>query len=525
MLTTLPWRIWMSRNLIIVLGDQLNQEVVVPPDFDACRDMLWMAESAVEARRVWSHKARLVFFISAMRHFRDQLRAEGLPLIYAQSRDKSLEDLLDEQLANHRPQRVMLTRPGDWHVLQALQNVVSRHNLVLEIREDAHFLCSLAEFTSWAEGRKQWRMEHFYRHMRRQTHTLINEAGEPCGGQWNFDQQNRRAFGRNGPGFIPQPVAVPPDELTQDVICYVNQEFSDHPGSLDAFDWPVNREQSLAALHDFIEHRLPVFGDFQDAMWTGQTWLFHSRLSAAMNLHLLAPHEVIRAAVKAYEEGHAPLASVEGFVRQILGWREFVRGLYWLKMPDWQEQNYFGHSRPLPDWYWSGETEMECLRDALDSTLRTGYAHHIQRLMVTGLFSLLLGVAPSEVEAWFHAIYVDAVSWVELPNTLGMSQFADGGALASKPYLASGAYIQRMSNACEHCRFNPKQRIGDNACPFTVLYWNFLDEQRLRLQSVPRFAMQLKNLDRISAEELHRISRQAESIRESIYSSADPTLA
>lgn len=500
------------RQLIIILGDQLNLDCVLPDNYDPAQDGLWMAESGVEARRVWSHKARIALFFSAMRHFRDAVIAAGHPLEYLQSDSENLAPLLAASL-REKPQKVVLTRPGDWHVLEELKEVLEASGIPWALREDPHFISTPLQFGEWAEGRKEMRMEYFYRGLRQQTGYLMTENGKPEGDRWNFDADNRRSFGKQGPGFLPPIRSTPPDDLTRKVLTEVEQRFSNHPGKLETFDWPVTREDALETLQAFVTDRLPMFGTYQDAMWLGETWLFHSRLAAALNLHLLDPREVIDAAITAYREGKAPLAATEGFVRQILGWREFVRGLYWLKMPDWKDANFFEAQNPLPDFYWTGETEMACLRDALRSTLDTGYAHHIQRLMVTGLFALLLGVRPTDVEAWFHAIYVDAVSWVELPNTVGMSQFADGGALASKPYVASGSYIDRMSNSCPQCPYQPKERHGENACPFTVLYWDFLSRHETKLRPLRRMAMQLRNLDRLSAEERLNIRENANEIR------------
>jgi deoxyribodipyrimidine photolyase-related protein len=286
-----------------------------------------------------------------------------------------------------------------------------------------------------------------------------------------------------------------------------------HPGSLAAFDWPVTPADARAALDDFLAHRLPLFGRYQDAIWTGEPWLYHSRLAQALNMKLLDPRDVIAGAERAWREGRAPLEAAEGFIRQVIGWREYVRGIYWQFMPDYLDRNALGAEQPLPHLYWTGATEMNCLRDAVGQTLTHGYAHHIQRLMVTGLFALLFGVEPTRVHEWYLAAYVDAVEWVELPNTLGMSQFADGGVMASKPYCATGAYLDRMSNACKGCRFDPKQATGPDACPFTTLYWDFLARHERLLAKNPRMTMQLKNVARKPAADLRAIRRQADDLR------------
>ena len=322
------------------------------------------------------------------------------------------------------------------------------------------------------------------------------------------------SFGHKGPGLVPPPTRFPPDEITQQVIALVNVRFASHPGTLDDFAWPVTRAQAQTALAEFVTHRLPDFGRYQDAMWEGQAWLYHSHLSAAMNLKLLDPREVIAATLDAFAAGRVPLAATEGFVRQILGWREYVRGIYFTQMPGYLHKNELAAHEPLPAFYWTGDTDMACLRDVIRQTLRLGYAHHIQRLMVTGLYALLLGVTPQQVHEWYLSVYVDAIEWVELPNTLGMSQFADGGLLGSKPYAASGKYIQRMSNHCQGCRFDPAVSVGPSACPFTTLYWDFLLRHESRLSKNPRMVMQVKNLSRLSAEQKADISAQAARLRD-----------
>jgi len=339
------------------------------------------------------------------------------------------------------------------------------------------------------------------------------DGTEPVGGQWNFDAANRRALPKSGPATLPPPRAFAPDRTTTEVITLVRERFAGHPGSLDNFSWPVTSATAQSALEDFIEQRLPRFGDYQDAMWAGEPWLYHSRLSAAMNLKLLDPRAVITAAEDACRRGLAPLNAVEGFIRQILGWREYVRGIYWHLMPDYLERNALAAHAPLPGFYWTGDTAMRCLSDAVRQTLAHGYAHHIQRLMVTGLFGLLLGVDPKAMHEWYLAMYVDAVEWVELPNTLGMSQYADGGVMGSKPYIASGNYLNRMSNYCAQCPFNPRHAVGETACPYTTLYWDFLSRHESVLADNPRMALQLRNLARKPASERAAIADKADALR------------
>ena len=387
-----------------------------------------------------------------------------------------------------------------------------RADTPLDVLEDRHFLCNNARFAAHVRGKRSLRMEYFYREMRRE-HGVLMEGKQPCGGEWNFDADNRESFGPSGPGFLSPPTRFAPDSITKEVIELVGVRFKDHPGQAEPFGWPVTRAQALEALQAFIDERLEHFGRWQDAMWTGEPWLYHAHLASALNLKLLDPREVIAAAESAWRQGQVPLPSAEGFIRQILGWREYVRGIYWLKMPEYADMNALAAHHDLPGWYWTGETPMRCLAQAIGQTLRHGYAHHIQRLMVTGLFALLYGVEPRQVHGWYLSVYVDAVEWVELPNTLGMSQYADGGLLASKPYIASGRYIERMSDHCRGCQFDPGQRTGERACPFTTLYWDFLIRHETRFATHPRLALQVKNLARIAPAERRAIAERASDIR------------
>ena len=514
------------RHLVLVLGDQLGREASAFDGFDAAQDAVWMAEVAEESTHVASSKQRSVLFLSAMRHFAADLRADAVPLHYREldhpASTGTLAGELAAAIARWRPAALVMTAPGDWRVLQALRAVAAAHGLALDLRDDRHFYSTVRDFTAHARGRKQLRLEYFYREQR-QRHRVLMDGDKPIGGQWNFDADNRQAFGRDGPGAVPPPSRFAPDALTQAVIQLVETRLADHPGQAAPFGWPVTRPQALQALDDFITHRLPQFGQWQDAMWAGEPWLYHAHLAAAMNLKLLNPREVVARAEATYHAGQAPLAAVEGFIRQVLGWREYVRGIYWTQMPAYAERNALDAQAPLPAFYWTGDTPMACLRDAIGQTLQHGYAHHIQRLMVTGLYALLLGVRPQQVHAWYLAVYVDAVEWVELPNTLGMSQFADGGPaaglppgvglMASKPYAATGKYIQRMSNHCAGCRFKPEQSTGDAACPFTTLYWDFLGRHEALLAHNPRMALQVKNLARLSPDTRAAIALRAEAIR------------
>ena len=504
------------RTLVIVLGDQLDLDAAAFDGFDPAHDAVWMAEAAEESTHVWSSKQRTALFLSAMRHFAQALRAANRPLHYMRLDDPgnrgSLPAELQATLVALAPQRVLMTAPGDWRVWHAIKAVVEGAGLALELCDDRHFYTTVREFEAHAKGRKQLRLEYFYRELR-QRHRVLMDGDKPAGGQWNFDADNRETFGRAGPGALPARATFPPDAITREVIELVNERFAQHPGTLDSFAWPVTREQALQALHCFVEERLPLFGRFEDALWPGEPWLYHSQLSAALNLKLLTAREVVQAAEAAFRAGHVPLQSAEGFIRQILGWREFVRGIYWTQMPAYAERNALEAQQDLPAWYWTGQTDMACLRDAISQTLAHGYAHHIQRLMVTGLYALLLGVQPRQVHEWYLAVYVDAVEWVELPNTLGMSQYGDGGLMASKPYVATGKYIQRMGGPCASCRYDPALRTGERACPYTTLYWDFLMRHEALLAKNARMGLQLKNVARLDDAERQAVVQRAQAIR------------
>jgi deoxyribodipyrimidine photolyase-related protein len=506
-----------TRNLILVLGDQLDPDSAAFDGFDPKRDVVWMAEVAEESTHVQSSRPRIALFLSAMRHFRDALRLAKRTVDYteldAAGNAGTLAGELKRAIARRKPERLVLTEAGDWRVARALEAAAEAAGVALEVRTDRHFFSTIDDFRAHAVGRKQLRLEFYYRELRRKHGVLLDAEGGPEGGEWNYDHDNRGSFGRGGPGKLPAPVSFPPDAITREVLALVARRFPKHPGRLEAFDWAVTPEDAHRALKDFIQHRLADFGQYQDAMWSAEPWLYHSRLAAAMNLKLIAPREVVRAAEEAYRAKRVPLASAEGFIRQILGWREYVRGVYWMHMPGYLDRNALKATGDLPAFYWTGDCEMACLQAAIGQTLELGYAHHIQRLMVTGLYALMLGVDPKQVHAWYLAVYVDAVEWVELPNTIGMSQYADGGVMASKPYVATGKYIQRMGNHCAGCRFDPAQSTGAEACPFTTLYWDFLLRHERLLAANQRMALQVKNLARLDAATRTQIRAQADALR------------
>ena len=494
----------MSR-LYLILGDQLHPDPhPLLVDFDPRSDRLLMIEAPEESSHVWSHRARSALFLAAMRHRAAAFRAAGQALTYlqlAQHPHPSLAAALASEIGSARA--VCLLEPGDRRVQAALQAVCDRAGVALQIRPDPHFLCSPQDFLAWAGERRTLRMEYFYR-WQRQRHAILMHDGQPLGGQWNFDADNRQAFGRQGPGLLPAPPHFAPDALTQGALADVQAHFPGHPGELATFGWPVTPAQAEAALNDFVRHRLPEFGRWQDAMWSGQPFLWHSLLSAALNLKLLDPRRVIAATVAAHAAGNVPLAAAEGFIRQIIGWREFVRGIYHRHADELASANQYAHQQPLPAWFWTGHTHAACLAAAIGQTLQHGYAHHIQRLMILGNFALLAGLDPRQVADWFLAVYVDAVAWVEEPNTLGMALHAWPG-MTSKPYCASGAYIARMSDYCRGCRYQPQTRSGPQACPFTTFYWDFLERHAPRLRNNPRMTLPLKALQRMSSDERRAI--------------------
>ncbi len=499
----------MSR-LHLVLGDQLSLGLSSLRGLDPATDTVLMLEVAQETDYVPHHKQKIVLILSAMRHFADELRAQGVRVDYVALDDPantgSFTTEIARAVARHEASALIMTQPGEWRVLEVAKTWSETLNIPVEIRPDDRFLASFEQFADWASGRKLFRMEHFYRDMRRKT-GLLMEGSEPVGGQWNFDQDNRKR--------LPAKVAVPsrlrfePDATTREVMALVAARFDNHFGDLEPFGWAVSRQGALAALDNFLTVGLPSFGDYQDAMKAGEPFLFHSIVSPYLNLGLLSPLEVCQAAEAAWRAGTVPLNAAEGFIRQILGWREYVRGIYWLNMPSYATSNALSAKRDLPGLYWGAATDLNCLKQAIGDIRKTAYGHHIQRLMVTGNFALLAGIEPAQIEAWYLAVYIDAFEWVELPNVHGMALFADGGLMASKPYAASGAYIQKMSDYCGGCAYDPAIKIGPGACPFNYLYWNFLIESETVLKGNMRLAMPYKTLSGFTPERRNAIKDQS----------------
>ena len=487
----------MVGRLVLVLGDQLT------PDVAALRAAYWATDTATidvdmpAPTYAPHHPQKIALVLSAMRHFADDLRADGWRVAYTRLDDAGNAGSIPGELLRRADETgartVIATRPGEWRLVAALEDTP----LDVHLHEDDRFVCSHARFDAWAEGRKQLRMEHFYRDMRRLT-GLLMEGDSPAGGKWNFDHDNRKPAPDDM--LRARPLRFDPDAITEEVLDLVARRFAGNFGNLRPFGHAVTRAQALAALEHFATSLLPGFGDYQDAMLAGDPHVHHSLISPYLNIGLLGPVETCRRVVEEWQAGRAPINAVEGFVRQVIGWREFVRGIYFREGPDYTRRNALGHDRDLPALYWGAETRMNCMAHAVGQTRELAYAHHIQRLMVTGNFALLAGVDPAQVHAWYLAVYADAFEWVEAPNTIGMSQFADGGVLASKPYVSSGNYIDRMSDYCRGCAYSVKKKTGDGACPFNLLYWHFVARHRDRLAANPRMAQVYRTWDRMDAD-------------------------
>lgn len=471
-----------------------------------------LVESIGKGTALPYHRKKLVLVLASLRHFAAELREAGYDVDHRGA--ATYADGIRAHIAKYRPSEVIVAAPAEWGIAQSLEQLAremetpaagdDRPRARITIVPDRRMLVPRADFAAWAHGRKLLRMEDFYRQQRRRLGILVEPDGEPVGGTWNLDHDNREtAKALQKHGVPDEPLAFAPDAVVRDVMTLVDG-MPDQWGETAGFDLPTSRAQALDALDDFLAHRLRDFGPYEDAMLSGRTYLYHSRLSAAMNVGLLHPREVVDAAVRAYERGTAPLQSVEGFVRQIIGWREYVNGIYWTRMPGYRDVNYFGFTRPLPQAYWEPEAiDLACVRDSVRMVRDTAYAHHIHRLMILANFATLCGVHPLRLSEWFWAGFADAFEWVELPNVVGMGTFGDGGAMSSKPYVSAAAYVNRMSDYCGGCRYDPKVRTGPKACPYNYLYWTFLDDIRTRKLDVgQRMALVLKALDKMPADEL-----------------------
>lgn len=498
----------------LILGDQLTHDLASLRVLDPKVDRLIMAEVRDEATYVKHHKQKIALLFSAMRHFAQELRDAGWQVDYyeynSQGNFKSLLDVVAHYAKEYSAERLVLTQCGEYRLQNAMDREWSKAlNIPVEVYGDDRFIATTKEFADWADGRKQLRMEYFYREMRRKTGYLMKDD-EPEGGQWNYDADNRKKWDGKTP--FPNPPTFERDDIDREVIKLVEENFDDHPGSLEEFHWATTRAQASTALGFFIQHCLTNFGDFQDAMVRGEKALFHSLLSPYLNCGLLTAKQVCDAAQRAWDEDRAPLNAVEGFIRQIIGWREYVRGIYWLHMPRYAKQNTLKNKRSLPRYYWDGDTKMACMSDCFKNTFDHAYAHHIQRLMVTGNFALLTGIKPEEICDWYLAVYADAYDWVELPNTLGMVMHADGGYLGSKPYAASGNYIHKMSDYCSQCHYSVKTQVEEDSCPFNSLYWHFIDRHRDDFKNNHRMGMIYRTLDKMKDDKKDRIIARADDL-------------
>ncbi len=490
----------MSKKLLIpILGDQLSHDLSSLQDQDPENTVLLMMEVAEETNYVRQHKAKIAYILSAMRHHAAALRERGWHVDYVKLNDPGNSGSFTGEIARatqrHNIDSIRVTEAGEWRIMEMIENWEDQFGLPVTICPDTRFVATHQDFEDWAEGKKQLRMEFFYREMRRKTKILLDEDAKPEGGKWNYDSENRKPAQRDL--LMPQPIRFRSDNITKDVIDLVGAHFAGHPGSLDHFYFAVTHDEAMRQKRKFLDDALPQFGDYQDAMLTGEPFLWHSILSPYINSGLLDPLALCREVEQRYHDGDVPLNAAEGFIRQIIGWREYVRGIYWREGPDYAHRNFLSADRKLPDFYYTGKTDMHCMAQAIGQTLDMAYAHHIQRLMITGNFALIAGIDPHQVHQWYLEVYADAYEWVELPNTLGMSQFSDGGIIASKPYASSGNYINKMSDYCSECRFDVKQRTGPDACPFNALYWDFLDRNKDKLGDNNRLAMPYRTWDKM----------------------------
>jgi len=500
-------------TLRFILGDQLSTSISSLSDLEG-NDIILMAEVMEEATYVPHHPKKIAFLFSAMRHFAQKLLTEGFRVQYITLEDPqntgSLTEELSRAIEGFNPSRIVVTEPGEYRVLSLMKGWSQRFGLPVEIRSDDRFLATHKEFDEWAKGKSQLRMEYFYREMRKKYSILIEKDGTPIGGRWNFDKENRKPPPKTLK--VPKRLSHKKSPIVQEVLALVRRRFGHHFGNLEPFHYAVTAEQANLELEQFLNEILPFFGDYQDAMVAREPYLFHSLLSSYLNAGLLLPLDVCRKAEAAYQAGKAPLNAVEGFIRQILGWREFIRGVYWLHMPHYGEQNYLQATRPLPAFFWGAPTNMFCEAEVVQHTQEHAYSHHIQRLMITGNFALLAGLEVKAVQEWYLAVYSDAYEWVEMPNTLGMALYGDGGLVASKPYAASGNYIQRMSNFCSHCSYNPNEVLGEQACPFNALYWDFLARHETRFRANQRMRYMYAVWDKFSGEKQNAIRAQARKV-------------
>jgi len=507
------------KRTIWILGDQLGPDNAALAGARKKEDVLFLVESERGLGKLKYHKQRLVLLLSAQRHFAEEMRKAGWTVDeHRLGRGVTWESAVAAHGKKYRPERILLAQPNNYDEQEAAGKLAKK--FPLEMVPTRQFLVPREEFIAWAQGKKSLLMETHYRRVRTEFGFLMEADGKPVGGRWNFDEENRKTFRDWTKAGRPRAevARVKPDKITREVMALVEKEFAGHPGSAEGFWLPVDRAGALRWLDDFIATRLAGFGPWEDLMVEGEELLFHSVISPLINLGLLTPRECLERAVAAYDKGKAPLSSVEGFVRQIAGWREFINGVYWLKMPEYAEVNGLDAQRALPEFFYTGETEMNCLRQCVRQVRETGFNHHIQRLMVLGNFLLLAGVRPAEALRWYLEMYVDAHDWVMAANVLGMVLHADGGFMATKPYAAGSGYISRMSNYCAGCSYKPEVKTGAEACPFNYLYWDFYARHEKRFTRNPRVGMALKTLAKKTAEERKAIAESARGFLESVAS-------
>ena len=499
------------KSIRLIFGDQLSLSLASLENSDHANDLIVMMEIKQETDALAHHRRKILFLFSAMRHFEQDLKKQGFKTRYYKLDDSDnlqrFEDNLRALIHQGEFDCLHITELGEYRIQQEVLTWEEKLEIPVKIYSDNRFYLSKAEFAAYAKDKKNLLMENFYRFMRKKTSYLM-EQGKPLGGKWNFDSHNRQRYDNKHP--IPQRPLFPPDSITKEVTALLEKHFESRFGSIDNFQECVNRNQALECLDFFAEQLIAHFGTYQDAMVGGEQLLFHSRISHLINCGLLSPSEVCESVLKIPIANEQILYSIEGFIRQVIGWREYVRGIYWLKMPDYLGSNHFNANRTLPDFYWSGKTRMNCVSHVVKQTIESAYSHHIQRLMITGNLALLMGINPIEVHEWYLAVYDDAYEWVELPNTYGMALYADGGLLATKPYAASGNYINKMSDFCKACSYKVKQKSGEDACPFNYLYWYFLDKNHAKLKTNHRLFMPLKNLEKMSLDKKQGFIQDAE---------------
>lgn len=504
------------KKLRLILGDQLNSN---HSWFSQTNDnvVYCLFEMRQETDYVKHHIQKIVVFFAAMRNFSEELKKANHNVIYFTINHKkntqSLVDNLQLLIEENSIEKFEYLAPDEYRLDQQLKTFCKELSIASEVCSTEHFYTEKEDLQTFFKGKKQFLMENFYREMRKK-HQILMVDEQPEGGKWNYDKSNRKKW--KGDALIPQEISF--DNNVEDILSEIKKTAIKTIGNINAkyFEYPISRTQALKQLNYFCEHLLLHFGDYQDAMHTDKIYLFHSRISFAMNTKMISPKEIITKVLDTYraKEDEIDISQVEGFIRQILGWREYMRGMYWMLMPDYKKENFLNNKNKLPEFFWTGKTKMNCLKNTINNSLDNGYAHHIQRLMITGNFALLTQIHPDEIDAWYLGIYVDAIEWVQLPNTRGMSQFADGGKIATKPYVSSGSYIHKMSNYCDSCHYNKSEKFGEKACPFNTLYWNFLDEKQAQLSSNFRMKMMYSLLNKMSSEERTKIKEKANHIIE-----------